>query len=261
METQEATTQAADATTGLSVPTGGQTEGSLTAQDSASPDPSTESSEKLGWRRQLKQDYWEHEKAKGFSSPSELFEKYLEQESRLEGAIVAPGEDATEEDLAAYRSAIGVPDTPDGYQLTAPDGIAQEATDLFAKRAHEAGLTTQQAADFLQLNSQAYSEAVAAQQAETQKNVAELKKEWGGEYDAKLEAAQRVVKQIGGEAALEEFRKADIGASPAIVRFVARVAELVAEDAATSGGGPAGDGQSRRSESGFPMLNVKGPKR
>lgn len=39
-----------------------------------------------------------------------------------EGMVRIPGEGATEEDIAAYRKATGVPETNEGYELNVPEG-------------------------------------------------------------------------------------------------------------------------------------------
>lgn len=59
-----------------------------------------------------------------------------------EGMVRIPGEGATPEDIAAWRKARGVPDTPDGYELTVPDrdGFAEVAAEV-RKAAHELGVS------------------------------------------------------------------------------------------------------------------------
>ena len=60
-----------------------------------------------------------------------------------EGMIKIPGEGATEEEIAAYRKAQGVPDSADGYELTVPEND-KEGFEAIAKEvkaaAHEAGI-------------------------------------------------------------------------------------------------------------------------
>ena len=58
-----------------------------------------------------------------------------------EGMVKIPGEGSSVEEIAAYRKATGVPDTPDGYELKLPEGVGY---DVIAKEvksaAHEAGI-------------------------------------------------------------------------------------------------------------------------
>ena len=60
-----------------------------------------------------------------------------------EGMVKIPGEGATPEEIAAYRKAHGVPETPDGYALTIPEND-KEGFEAIAKEvkaaAHETGI-------------------------------------------------------------------------------------------------------------------------
>jgi len=52
---------------------------------------------------------------------------------RLEGMVKIPGEGAPAEEVAAYRKAMGVPDSEDGYVLNIPEGPAKAANETLAK--------------------------------------------------------------------------------------------------------------------------------
>jgi len=60
-----------------------------------------------------------------------------------EGMVRIPGEGATPEEIVAYRQAQGVPDSPDGYELTIPEDD-KEGYEVIAREvkaaAHEAGI-------------------------------------------------------------------------------------------------------------------------
>lgn len=64
----------------------------------------------------------------------ELLKSYENQESligkKAEGLRV-PGEGATAEDWSAFNKALGVPETPDGYEYKVPENIPDELKDLF----------------------------------------------------------------------------------------------------------------------------------
>lgn len=57
--------------------------------------------------------------------------------ARAEGKFTVPGADAKPEDIAAFRTAIGVPDKPDGYEIKGPEGVPLNAP-LIAKLAESA---------------------------------------------------------------------------------------------------------------------------
>jgi hypothetical protein len=49
-----------------------------------------------------------------------LLKSYRELERRLSQRAAPPGADAAEEDLLRFRQAMGIPDSPDAYSITAP---------------------------------------------------------------------------------------------------------------------------------------------
>jgi hypothetical protein len=60
-----------------------------------------------------------------------------------------PGKDATPEEMAAYREANGIPESPDKYEVNLPNGIVvgeadKPFLDAFLKTAHEENLTPAQ---------------------------------------------------------------------------------------------------------------------
>lgn len=75
-------------------------------------------------------------------------EKYQkEYAEKTKGMIKMPGADAKPEEIAAYRKAIGVPDTAEGYQLPIPESAVEEDKALFgeiakltAQEAHKLGV-------------------------------------------------------------------------------------------------------------------------
>ena len=141
---------------------------------------------------------------KGCSQPNQL----CWQEG--EGVIV-PNEGSTEQEIAEYRQAIGVPESPTAYELPAPenmpegmgwdDGLAGEWQNVF----HEAGLSQEQAAKL----SQAYSDITNNQfeqanqtlstqaESEMEQQRAELQKQWGDKYDVNLQNAVNMASTMG----------------------------------------------------------------
>lgn len=84
--------------------------------------------------------------AKGFKDPLSAVESAYNLEKllgfdRAGRTVVVPGENATPEEMKAFRAKIGVPETPDGYGLKLPEG---QTDDSFLKQAaswmHEAGV-------------------------------------------------------------------------------------------------------------------------
>lgn len=103
-----------------------------------------------------------------------------------------PGKDATPEELAAYRAANGIPESPDKYEVSLPDGLVVGEEDApfmesFKTVAHEMNLTTEQvnklAATQLALKEKEV-QARAMRDLETKEKAAETLRspdEWGSE--------------------------------------------------------------------------------
>src|SRR6056297_2737031 len=73
-----------------------------------------------------------------------LTKSYQELERHLGSAVKVPGEDADDAEIRRFRQAIGVPETPDAYQLELGDDGFSEDPDV-NRRLHEAGFTKTQA--------------------------------------------------------------------------------------------------------------------
>src|SRR5690606_33274637 len=64
---------------------------------------------------------------------------------RQDGMVKLPGANATEEDIAAWRAATGVPESPDAYDIKVPEKLPEgidfkpETLTAFREFAHKAG--------------------------------------------------------------------------------------------------------------------------
>ncbi len=105
--------------------------------------------------------------------------------------MVVPGENATPEELAAYRKAIGVPESDDGYtfdpsKLPKEWQVNAEFDSWYKKAAREAGITTKAAqALYYQLNQRVFEEAKKHQASKVESVDLEL-----GEYTIVVEGRQ-----------------------------------------------------------------------
>lgn len=161
---------------------------------------------------------------------------------------VLPKDDNDVEGWKALAAKIGVPDTPDGYKLPTPEG----ADDGFAKTAskwfHEAGVPPRAANKIAEAWNSWVGEQMkaneAAEQAESAKQMGALEKEWGNDYGAKRELAQRgyreFAKQFGldDKAALERAESV-LGAAN-LTKFFVGLGQLNSESAFASSDGKGG---------------------
>jgi hypothetical protein len=73
-----------------------------------------------------------------------LLKSYLELERALARRLSPPGAEASEEERARWRGLLGVPESPEGYEITAPHELCGPDPEV-NRRLHEAGFTCRQA--------------------------------------------------------------------------------------------------------------------
>lgn len=150
------------------------------------------------WRQQIAgEDRAALAKLEKFDTPAALAKALAETEKKLETAGTKPAlaKDATPEQVAEYRKALGIPEKADGYEIKPSNGYVfgeadAPALDSFRAFAHEHNWTPEQ----VQQGGEWYArmqEDVANQQAEADagyKSQAEdtLRAQWGGDYRRNL---------------------------------------------------------------------------
>lgn len=197
------------------------------------------------WRASLPPDIRDAPTMGRFDAPEKLAKSYLELESLVgRKGLIPPTDKDGPEVHARFRAALGVPEKPEGYDLKAPEGLpdglwSDDAAQGYAALAHKHGLTPAQAqglaAEFMAMQAQAMpNPGEAMKAAETT-----LRQEWGAAYGAKVEHANRALRQFGGEDLVDLMAATGLGNDPRVVKMMAAIGEAMAEDT------PAGMGQGR----------------
>ncbi|CAM4093049.1 Phage protein [Bordetella tumbae] len=140
-----------------------------------------------------------------------------------------------------------VPESADAYKLPVPDGQDGAFVTEAAKWMHEAGVPIAQAqALATKWNEYQASQAQAADLARQQQgeaDVAALRKEWGGQYDANVELGKRAVRTFAGEGGDAEQLigkiEGAIGAAETL-RLFQRIGKSMGEGTLTPTDSPAG---------------------
>ena len=134
-----------------------------------------------------------------FEKLSDLASAYIEAEGKLGSSIVKPGENASDEERRAFYKALGVPDAADKYSIEG-DG---DDVKMFREMAFKNNLTDEQAKAFYKSLQEVGNNAIAAQKAafaqQAQDTQAALQKEYGKDYQTKIEMLKRGVATYGGE--------------------------------------------------------------
>ena len=231
---------------------------------SGNQDQSAEQS--LGWRAALPTELREHEFVKGFTKPGDFVKSALEiktghdaLKTKLEGAIFKPGDKATDAERADFYKALGRPDKPEGYEISLPEGLpfTQQDIDWLRSTAHKRGFskadTEAFAKDYFE-KTKADIAAVDNQiKAKREEAVTALKKEWGAEYETKLDAAKITAKRIGGDDFVKFLSDTGAGDHPTFIKIFHKISTMLSESAFIEGGNK--PKEVNRSEGGSPILS------
>jgi len=163
------------------------------------------------WRQAIKDEKL-REHASRFTSLEDVVRANLESRQKLSKAIVPPGKDASEDDIAAYRKAIGVPADPTGYKF--PEVPKEEMTEelaqsreVWAKRFHELNVPAPIAEGLVAAINQDIAAAQAAQ-VEADKQFAQeqseaLAREWGKDAEKNKTLADRAFVDLASRAGVD----------------------------------------------------------
>lgn len=123
--------------------------------------------------------------------------------------IKLPEDGASAEDVARFRKAIGVPEKVSDYKVELPQGLEMTdqdkvVFDAVAPIAHEMGLPNKAfsgfVTKFLELSRGAEQSAMNRMEQLGQQAEAQLKREWGADYEKNVTVAHRVRDAVGGPA-------------------------------------------------------------
>lgn len=138
---------------------------------------------------------------KGFKSLDDVVKAHRAAEKSLHdgGRVKIPGEGASDEELATFRKAMGVPDKPEGYEIKLPEVEGIEGryeldagfADIFRPIAHKHNVSAAALNDLATAFMTAQAESDAGEARTNNQEFAAQVREWGGEASAKGENLKR----------------------------------------------------------------------
>ena len=209
-----------------------------------------------GWIAQLPDDLKGNETFTGYKTIGELAKAHLdtsgkvaELEGKVANSIPKLTENATDEEKAAYFAALGVPESPDKYELerpAMPEGMPynEDLEKWFRNTAHKAGITAEQAKTLFTSYNQFGTEflkSIAEQRKTTlETGMNALKESWGNHYDDNVAVVKRVQEKIGaGSEPMKEWLTAHNAENdPVLIQFLLDVAPGYLDDYAPAGKPP-----------------------
>jgi hypothetical protein len=199
---------------------------------------------------------------KGWKAPADAAKSYDElfrfvgADKAGRGLVLPDPTKATPEEIAAFRAkaasvAGGIPDNVDGYGITLPEGFpdpefGKVAGELMLKHRIPKGDAQGLIADFAAQVQAGEVARVTEENKRFETEVAELKSEWGGDYDKKMELAKRGARASGAPTEVQDFiedflhAKGQPGAA-GVLRWMASLGEAFGEGKFVDGGGDGGN--------------------
>lgn len=223
----------------------------------ASGDPSSDSYEVPGWHAGLPDAYKGHPALKGMDVPGKLVEAYLdakERASKYEGKAYFPGEGASSEEWAAFRKAIGVPESKDGYVFNLPEDMDRNEVESLAEWmkdvAFQEGLpanATQRIFDrWIGDTKKAREEAHKRQVQMKQEKENALKEKYGEKWESRVNSAREFVKSKLGEDVYKSMTEQNLLDDPVYLDSFGSLSESLSEDFLPgNGSGVSGGGSNR----------------
>jgi hypothetical protein len=185
----------------------------------------------------LPEKFWRDDKAdtESLAKSYQGLEQLLGKKAQ---AVFPPNDKSTPEEVAAYRKAVGVPDSPEGYNLKPeklPEGVNwdESVAKRAAELAHKHNVPVSAMQEFMQFDMEraAMMQQAAAGMIDTQleSGRAELQKVYGDKFGEKIELARRAAVTAGVDPASHGF------VDPQVVKAIVTLAEKLSDDKLVEG--------------------------
>ena len=194
----------------------------------------------------IPESYREEKSLTNFNNMEDFVKSYLHAQ-KMVGAdkIPVPNKHSTDEDWNEVFKRLGAPGSPDDYKYDFKDQeMDSQQVQEFNKTAHRLGLLPKQAEGLIKfynemnVNNAASQEEAAAQ---SQMNVeAELKKEFGPQFNKRLDQAKRLAVNSLGQDFLENTYLKDgsrLGDNLNVIKAFSDLADKLSEDPIIQGDG------------------------
>jgi len=137
-----------------------------------------------------------------------------------------------------FYNQLGRPETPQGYEFgDDPDNELE----FYRNATHQLGLTQEQAQNMLELYASVQEEQTEADNQATADfavdSQIELKREWGTDYDGRLDHAQRAFTQFTTPEFSALMDETGLGNHPELVKAFAKIGAMMGEDRLIVGSG------------------------
>ena len=189
-------------------------------------------------------EYRSEKSLENFKDMGDFVKSYLSAQ-KIVGAdkIPVPNKFATEDDWKAVFNKLGAPEKPEDYKYSFKEGeVDKELVSSFNQEAHKLGLLPQQAESLIKYYNditQGQSAQLEERATETRLNTEnELKREFGPQYNKRLDQAKRLATSTLGNEFLENTYLQDgskLGDNISVVKAFSQLADKLSEDEVVKG--------------------------
>jgi hypothetical protein len=181
-----------------------------------------------------------HIQNKGWDDPIKAAKAHRELEKAFgKGKIALPEDDASDEEMNKFYSKLGRPESADKYELKKADGVEVNADfeSQFKNWAFDAGLNLKQTQKLFDKALEFSQSAVASQGSDMEQLSLDGKKvletDWGAEFNNKIEAAKRALKNYG----VKNITTDDFMVNPELLKIISDAGQKYMEDNLHNGDG------------------------
>ena len=206
----------------------------------------TEQTKEVNFKDLIPENFREEKSLENFNNMEDFVKSYLHAQ-KMVGAdkIPVPNKHSTDEDWNEVFKRLGAPGSPDDYKYDFKDQeMDSQQVQEFNKTAHRLGLLPKQAEGLIKFYNEMNSNIAANQEeaaAQAQLNVeTELRKEFGPQFNKRLDQAKRLAVNSLGQDFLENTYLKDgsrLGDNLQVIKAFSDLADKLSEDPIIQGDG------------------------
>lgn len=179
-----------------------------------------------------------HDEIKGLAKLDDLAGGYIKRGEELKalqeatkGTVKIPTDKSTPEEVTAFKKAIGIPDSEDGYEIGVKEKT--ETDKLLLKTLIESGVPKSAGEAvykvLAEVGAKAQIEAEKAQAARAQEAIAQLKKEFGDSYATDVAMIRATIFKGFDDKTWEKFGTSELGNDVAFMKLLRDVGRDISE--------------------------------
>lgn len=193
------------------------------------------------WKEQLPEDMRGDVSLKDIADIPALAKSYIHAQGMV-GAdkVVIPKDGASDEEMTAFYTKLGRPETSDKYEIKNPDNIpegfplSEDLVKGFRENAHKLGLSSKQAGDlytwFLNDEIKVFNDAKRENEEAVASATKQLRTDWAKAFDTKVSQIETMINTYGDDDLRNYLKETGVNNDARFIRFLGKVAENFGED-------------------------------